>query len=74
MMNLTEKEVKAIAKATAVEVTDAIMSLKTVLFEPMNDKVYGTFSTLTEAMRTYNITKDDWYTVIDNTVYVGLTD
>lgn len=73
---LTDIEIKALKEAKAVEViTDAVATLKTVLWEPMTDSVYGRFENLTEAKAVYQISeRDDYFQIANNTLYIALVD
>lgn len=48
--------------------------MKTIVWEPMTDKVYGVFDSLKEARETYIITKHDYFEVKNGVLYVALTD
>lgn len=73
---LTDIEIKALKEATVVEsITDAVATLKTVLWEPMNDSVYGRFENLAKAKAVYQISeRDDFFQITNNTLYIALTD
>ena len=73
---LTNIEIKSLKEATVVEaITDAVATLKTVLWEPMNDSVYGRFENLAEAKATYQISeRDDFFQIANNTLYIALAD
>lgn len=48
--------------------------MKTIVWEPMTDKVYGEFDTCADAMDKYNITTHDHFEVRDGVLYIALND
>ena len=70
---LTKAEIEGMREVSVI--TDTINTFKTVLFEPMDDRIYAVFENLDEAKATYNISERyDWFGVYNNTLYVGLAD
>lgn len=49
--------------------------MKTIVWEPMTDKIYGVFDSLEQAKAKYNITEGyDFFEVKDKVLYVALVD